>query len=160
MRVIDFAITPTKRWFLKDALTTTDATPKRSKPEQEPTERGRNVKFTIYNQIPSGKNRIIVTRDGRRIPDKRFLKWRADAAKQMFGTKLLKGGFTKPVALSVTYTPGDLRTRDVTGMADALFSLLAWTGVVKDDGLIRELHWTEEALNRSEPRVEFELRQL
>lgn len=118
------------------------------------------MKFTIFNQIPSGKNRIIVTRDGRRIPDKRFLKWRADAAKQMFGNKIMNGGFTKPVALSVVYTPGDLRTRDVTGMADALFSLLAWTGVVKDDGLIRELHWAEEALNRSEPKVELDVRLL
>ena len=58
------------------------------------------------------------------------------------------------------YTPGDLRTRDVTGMADALFSLLAYVGAVKDDGLIRELHWTEEALNRQEPRVQLELRPL
>ena len=118
------------------------------------------MKFTLYSQICSGKNRIIVTRDGRRIPDKRFLKWRADAAKQMVGNKLLNGQFTTPVALSVIYTPGDLRTRDVTGMADALFSLLAWTGVVKDDGLIRELHWTEEALDRSEPKVELDVRKL
>ena len=118
------------------------------------------MKFSLYGQICSGKNRIIVTRDGRRIPDKRFLKWRADAAKQMFGTKLLNGGFTAPVALSVTYTPGDLRTRDVTGMADALFSLLAWTGVVKDDGLIREVHWTEQPLDRKGPMVRIELRKL
>ena len=115
---------------------------------------------TLLGQICSGKNRIIVTRDGRRIPDKRFVKWRTDAAKQMVGNTLLNGQFTTPVRLSVIYTPGDLRTRDVTGMADALFSLLAWTGVVKDDGLIRELHWTEEALNRSEPKVELDVRLL
>lgn len=118
---------------------------------------GDGMKATLFGQICSGKNRIIVTRDGRRIPDKRFLKWRQDAAKQMVGNKILNGQFTKPVALHVTYTPGDLQTRDVTGMADALFSLLAWVGVVKDDGLIRELHWTEEALNRSEPKVVLEL---
>lgn len=118
------------------------------------------MKFVLFGQICSGKNRIIVTRDGRRIPDKRFVKWRETSAKQMLGNKLLTGPFTKPVALDVTYTPGDLRTRDVTGMADALFSLLAWTGVVKDDGLIRELHWKEEGLNRQEPRVEMELRLL
>ena len=118
------------------------------------------MKATLFGQICSGKNRIIVTRDGRRIPDKRFVKWRTDAAKQMVGNKLLNGQFTTPVALSVIYTPGDLRTRDVTGMADALFSLLAYVGAVKDDGLIRELHWTEEALNRQEPRVQLELRPL
>lgn len=116
-----------------------------------------NMIFTLYGQICSGKNRIIVTRDGRRIPDKRFVKWRTQSAEQMLGNKLLRGQFTQPVRLDVTYTPGDLRTRDVTGMADALFSLLAWTGVVKDDGLIRELHWREEALNRQEPRVELEV---
>ena len=116
--------------------------------------------LTLFGQICSGKNRIIVTRDGRRIPDKRFVKWRTDACRQMVGNKLLRGQFTAPVALSVTYTPGDLRTRDVTGMADALFSLLAYAGVIKDDGLIRELHWTEESLNRSEPKVVLDVRGL
>ena len=118
------------------------------------------MKVTLWGQICSGKNRIIVTRDGRRIPDKRFIQWRTDAMQQLLIGKVLNGTFEKPVALSVVYTPGDLRTRDVTGMADALFSLLAYAGVVKDDGLIRELHWREEPLNRQEPRVVMELRPL
>ena len=116
--------------------------------------------FTLYGQIVSGENRILVTRDGRHIPDKRFVKWRTEALKQMLGNKLMNGQFTTPVELSVIYTPGDLRTRDITGMADAIFSMLAYAGIVKDDGLIRELHWTEEPLNRQKPKVVMELKRL
>lgn len=115
------------------------------------------MKFTLYSQLPSGKNRLLITRDGRHVPSKRFLQWRTDAAKQMLQGKLLNGQFTKPVRLDVIYTPGDKRIRDVDGMASALFSLLAWTGVIKDDSLIHELHWREEALNREEPRVVVEV---
>jgi Holliday junction resolvase RusA-like endonuclease len=62
-----------------------------------------------------------------------------------------------PVKLKVDYWPGDKRTRDVSGMLDALFHLLVYTKVLKDDGLVRDVIWRYNGVNRQFPKVALEL---
>jgi hypothetical protein len=62
-----------------------------------------------------------------------------------------------PVTLTVTYWPGDVRVRDVSGMLDALMSLLVWVGVLQDDGLIWDVVWKRQGVNRKFPKVIMEV---
>ena len=117
--------------------------------------------LVLTGQLPSGKGQIRkVFRGGKLIhyPQKRFSDWRADAAKQ------LTGQFQEMIyykcAMEAHYTPGDLKTRDVSGLLDALFHLFGHAGVIKDDGLIREIHWREHPLDRKSPMVTIELTRL
>jgi Holliday junction resolvase RusA-like endonuclease len=119
--------------------------------------------FKLMGQLPSGKNRIIVTRTGHRFPDpkSRFPKWRDDVMKQI--TAQLKpdwSGFTERCKMIVDYTPSDLRTRDVPGMLDALCHVLAKAGIVKDDGLIRDVEWHEFPIDREHPMAVVTIRRL
>lgn len=117
--------------------------------------------LTLTGQLPSGKGQIRkVFRGGKLIhyPQKRFSLWRSDAAKQ------LTGQFQETIyykcAMEAHYTPGDLITRDVSGLLDALFHLFGYAGVIKDDGLIREVVWKEQPLNRKQPGVVITMRKL
>ena len=116
--------------------------------------------LTILGQIPSGKNQVKKAyRNGRLMsyPNKRFAIWREDAAKQILlecGCKA--AGYTRPVALHVNYWPGDNRTRDVSGCLDALFHLLVYAGVLKDDGLVHHVTWHRMAVSAF-PKVCLEL---
>jgi Holliday junction resolvase RusA-like endonuclease len=109
--------------------------------------------FKLMGQLPSGKNRIIVTRTGHRFPDpkSRFPKWRDDVMKQLGEQVFDHWPLTYKCRLIVDYTPGDLRTRDVPGMLDALCHVLAKAGIVKDDGLIRDVEWHEFPIDREHP---------
>lgn len=111
--------------------------------------------FTIPSQMCSGKNRIIVTRDGRRIPDKRFLSWIESSS---FYVPSRAAPWAEPVQLKVRYTPGDLKRRDADGMMAALFHLLERTGLVRDDALIQHITWTTLPLDRTAPKVEVAIR--
>ena len=117
--------------------------------------------LTIIGQMPSGKNQIqLQVRNGRfhKYPNKTFERWRANACKQLMGQ------FQETVAwkceLIADYTPGDLHTRDVSGLLDALFHLLGHAGVIKDDGLIRNVTWREHPLDRKTPLVRIELKKI
>ena len=118
--------------------------------------------LTISIQMCSGKNAIRTTRTGQRYPGKRFKVWREEATKQLRGQ--IGSNYHLPYkqrcGFDVDYTPGDKRTRDVPGMADALFSLLVYAGVVKDDGLIRNMSWRELPMNRKEPYVRMVIEEL
>ena len=117
--------------------------------------------LTLIGQLPSGKNQVqIGFRSGRmfKYPNLRFTRWRADACKQLVGQFQDTIGYR--CSMDAHYTPGDLKTRDVSGLLDALFHLFGYAGVIKDDGLIREVHWTEHPLDRKSPMVRVELRPL
>jgi hypothetical protein len=119
--------------------------------------------FKLMGQLPSGKNRIIVTRTGHRFPDpkSRFPKWRDDVMKQIMEQSLfVVSPATHKCRLIVDYTPGDLRTRDVPGMLDALCHVLAKAGIVKDDGLIRDVEWHEFPIDREHPMAVVTIRRL
>jgi Holliday junction resolvase RusA-like endonuclease len=108
--------------------------------------------LVIAGQIKSGKNRILITRTGHRYPPKEFKAWRdgvvGDLVKQW-----KQPSVTVPVRLYCQYWPGDRRTRDVSGMADALFHVLVKAGVLKDDGLVWDLLWYRQPMNRKGPKV-------
>ena len=117
--------------------------------------------LVLIGQLPSGKGQIRkVFRGGKLIhyPQARFTRWRADACKQLIGQ--FQETITYRGSMDVQYTPGDLKTRDVSGLLDALFHLFGYAGVIKDDGLIREVHWREHPLDRKGPMVRVELRKL
>ena len=117
--------------------------------------------LVLTGQLPSGKGQIRkVFRGGKLIhyPQARFSKWRTDACKQLVGQ--FQETINWRCSMDAQYTPGDLKTRDVSGLLDALFHLFGYAGVIKDDGLIREIHWKEHPLDRTGAGVKIELRKL
>lgn len=112
----------------------------------------------LLGQIPSGKNQQqLLFRNGRVIKyaNKRFVDWRKDAAAQIMRHGV-KGTMAKPVSLACVYTPGDRRVRDVSGMLDALFHVLVYSKILKDDGLIYDVTWTRLSVS-TEPKVDLEI---
>ena len=117
--------------------------------------------LVLMGQLPSGKGQIRKVFRGERLihyPQARFSKWRADASKQLLGQFQETIGWR--CSMEAHYTPGDLKTRDVSGLLDALFHLFGYAGVIKDDGLIRDIVWREHPLDRKSPMVRVELRKL
>lgn len=119
------------------------------------------VTFTLSGKLPSGKNAVIVTRTGHRFPAKRFTEWRTLALKEL---QAQCDGIPQPLrhrlALIVDYTPGDLRVRDVAGMLDAICHLLERSGLIENDGLIRDCTWHEFPMDRARPQATVTLRGL
>lgn len=118
--------------------------------------------FKILGNMPSGKNRIIVTRTGHRFPDpkSRFPKWRDEALKQLaeqvYRIETVHScpfPVTNKCKLIVDYVPGDRIVRDVPGLLDALCHVLERAGIVTNDGLIRDCEWHEFAMDREHPMV-------
>jgi Holliday junction resolvase RusA-like endonuclease len=103
-------------------------------------------------QIKSGKNRILITRTGHRYPPEAFKVWR-DAAVGDLVKQWRQPAITVPVRLYCTYWPGDRRTRDVSGMIDAMFHVLVKAGVLKDDGLVWDCLWYRQHMNKKGPKV-------
>jgi len=64
---------------------------------------------------------------------------------------------TTPVRLTCDYWPGDQRTRDVSGQLDALFHLLVYAKVLKDDGLVHDVIWRRHETNKKFPKVVMEI---
>jgi hypothetical protein len=131
-------------------------------PEHIDEANGRTVlmlTFRLEGQLPSGKNQVRKTRKGQHYPNKRFELWREEAyyqiVQQIGGQRRALGLplSTTPLTLRVQYVPGDLRTRDVTGMGDALFHLFTYAKLIVNDGQIRNVHWTELPLNRKAPEA-------
>lgn len=117
--------------------------------------------FTLFGQLTSGKNAVGITRTGHHYPNKRFADWRADAVQQLKALRLVpKHPIDFPIHLSVQYWPGDRRTRDVSGMLDALFHLFMHAGIITDDGLIRDVTWRWQGVNKECPKVEVILQRM
>jgi len=122
--------------------------------------------LTLTGQLPGGKNQVQLSFRHvkvHRYPNKTFENWRAKAFTQImeqadWGRRTI---IRVPVRLTVGYTPGDARTRDVSGQLDAIFHLLVYAKVLKDDGLIHELGgWTRHAINRKAPKVELTIEEV
>lgn len=117
------------------------------------------LELLLIGQLCSGKNQVqLLWRNGKvcKYPNKTFTNWRSRAHIQIEAQQLpavRTPTITVPVVLTCHYTPGDCRTRDVTGQLDALFHLLVYAKVLKDDGLIYENHWFRQPLNRRAPQV-------
>lgn len=124
--------------------------------------------LSLLGPMVSGKNQVqLLFRKGQvqKYPNKTFTNWRQRSHVQIM-EQLEQGPYAntlalvQPVHLTVDYWPADKRTRDITGMADALFHLLVYAKVLQDDGLIRGLVWREHDLNRKYPKLLMELRPL
>jgi Holliday junction resolvase RusA-like endonuclease len=113
------------------------------------------MKAILFGQLTSGKNAVGITRTGHHYPNKRFADWRADALVQLKALKAIpKQPIDYPMHLTVNYCPGDRRTRDVSGMLDALFHLLMHAKIIEDDGLIRDVTWRWQGISKVCPKVE------
>jgi Holliday junction resolvase RusA-like endonuclease len=114
--------------------------------------------LALTGQLPSGKNQVQLSfKHGKvhKYPNKTFTNWRAKSYLEILeqrppGPHLVH---TKPVSLTVEYWPGDARTRDVSGQLDALFHLLVYAKVLKDDGLVHDVTWRRQVMNRKFPKV-------
>lgn len=92
------------------------------------------MKITITGQVRGGKNNIIITRTGRRFPNKDWAKWR-DAAVQEVCNQIPPAwnAIDVPVNVRLDYVAGDHRRRDFPAICDAVWHVLEKAGVVTDD---------------------------
>ena len=104
--------------------------------------------FFFEGQLPSGKNAVLITRQGRRYPAPRFKAWR-DAMLRALPHE--HPTFTGPVHLTADYYAGDLRRRDLPGMLDAILHVLEKAKLVEDDAQITSCRWIPMGLNRDMP---------
>jgi len=112
--------------------------------------------YLLLGQLPSGKNAIGITRTGHHYAKPRFREWREDAMVQLKALgRLTRSPIDYPVHFKAWYWAGDRITRDVSGLQDALFHLLEYSKILKNDGLIRDVTWRYQGLNRKNPKVEF-----
>ncbi len=114
--------------------------------------------MTLYlnGQLPSGKNQVqMLWRNGKvhRYPNKTFTNWRASAHIEIMTQGRPAKPIEHPVRLVVDYWPGNLIVRDVSGQLDAVFSLLVFSKILKDDGLVHDVVWNRHPLNRKEPKA-------
>ncbi len=132
------------------------------KPESSPAPSPSFAPFRLVlkGQLPSGKNQVqLLWRNGKvhKYPNKTFTKWRDASMAQITPEFFQAPNITIPVSLTCHYWPGDLRTRDVSGQLDALFHLLVYAKVLKDDGLIWSVWWRRHEMTRSFPQVVLEI---
>ena len=115
-----------------------------------------NMIFEIKGQLRGGKNMMGVnTRTGLHYAKPLFIKWRQGILSMLLPQwyKQRKERLKVASILSVHYWPGDLRKRDISALLDGLFHCLEKVGAIEDDGLIRNVHWIEESLDRENPRA-------
>ena len=115
--------------------------------------------IVLCGQIRGGKNNMQTRRDGRHYPNPLFVAWRKDMALQIKAQLIHKQTqpLDIPLRMKVDYWSGDRKTRDVPAMLDALFHVLVYCGVLKDDGLVRDVLWYNNGVNTRFPKVVMEL---
>ena len=112
--------------------------------------------FSISGQMKSGKNRVLITRKGRRYAPKPFAEWRDVIVGQIVKQKQGKAyPIASTVSLECEYTPGDQRTRDVDGMLGALLHVIVKAGLLVDDGLVWAVTWRRMEMDRDKPGLRF-----
>jgi len=115
---------------------------------------------SVTGQCVSGKNQVqLLFRNGKvmKYPNKVFKDWRDRASIEIRSQFMRAPEITKPVRLTCSYWPGDKRTRDVSGCLDALFHVLVYSKVLKDDGLIYDVIWKRHEMNRKFPKIVMEI---
>lgn len=98
------------------------------------------LKFDKISGI--GKNNFGVSRNGIHYPKKQFIKFRNACIAQILTQRPLKS-FISPVCMKVVYNPPDNRKRDATAILDALFHILEYSGILKDDSLVVRVEYTK-----------------
>lgn len=129
------------------------------------------LRLELHGQLPSGKNQVGIQHEApvvpfergtvHRHPNARFERWRRDAEKQLLlqiGPWRASLPVSVPMLMYIWYWPGDRRTRDRSGMEDALFHLLEHAGIIANDRLIEDPLWRTMPLDKKNPRVVIVLR--
>lgn len=112
----------------------------------------------LLGQLPSGKNAQGISKRGHRYAKPRFKAWREDAMVQLKALGCIPcKTIDYPVHFKAWYWAGDRIVRDAAGMQDALGHLLEYSKILKNDGLIKDVTWRYQGLNRKSPKVEFTL---
>jgi Holliday junction resolvase RusA-like endonuclease len=107
------------------------------------------AQFTLFGQLPSGKNQQGVDPvHHHHYPNRRFSEWRERALRQLPKCRL-EGALT----LYADYYPGDERTRDVSGVLDALFHLFEKGFLVWNDSQVKNVTWRTMPVDRKAPRI-------
>ena len=112
--------------------------------------------LSLIGQIPSGKNQVqLLWRNGKvhRYPNKTFTNWRAKSSIEILEQYGEQPVITHPICLTCNYWPGNAITRDVSGQLDAIFSLLVYAMVLKNDGLVYSVWWRRHTMNRKFPKL-------
>lgn len=115
------------------------------------------MKFKISGQIKSGKNNMIVLRNGRHIPKKDWQEWRnrvVPVLKEQMGAYPTIG---TPCSMTVNYIASENRRRDVPGMLDAIFHCFERAEIVKDDSLIKNVVWNHCGVDEKNAGVDIEI---
>ncbi len=83
---------------------------------------------------------MVVTRRGLHFPKPAWAKWRNEWVEQAIPQK---SGETidYPVWARMDYWPKDKRRRDIPAIQDAIWHVLEKAEIVKDDALIKSLHF-------------------
>ena len=119
----------------------------------------RVLTLEYHDTSPSGKNHMgltVIEGQLRRYPTKRFTRWLTNVERE-FRTQLrgiqpylpLKGA----CYAIVEYVPGDLITRDLPGMQDAVWHMCERFGIVTNDKWFQHLIWITRAMDRADPRL-------
>lgn len=124
--------------------------------------------FTLEGQMPSGKGQIktaVINGRMMKYPNPRFKAWRKEALRQLGNQRGRWQTLRERATVYVHYTPGDLITRDVPGIMDALCHLLEHCPVcrkknkacgipiVQNDSLLKNWVWAEMPIDRKRPRI-------
>lgn len=116
------------------------------------------IKLKFIGQCMSGKNNMIVTKQGKHIPKQAWAEWRDGWVAQAMEQRP-RSTINKKCAATVYYWPGDLIRRDVPGIMDALWHVLERGYVVTDDTLICNIDaWVTHEVDRLNPRIDLRLR--
>ena len=115
----------------------------------------REMKKTIVikGQIVGGKNQILVTRTGARIPSKLFSAFEKDAVwqlKEQWKQNKIEDNFLN---WRFIYTPRDHRRRDVTAVLDSVFHCLEKASIVADDSLIQNFTFKTLYSDKENPKM-------
>ena len=95
-----------------------------------------------------------ITRTGHRYPKKDWAVWRDGVLYQLRNIKF--DLIDEPCIITVNYYASDKRRKDVPGMLDALYHCLERSGMVRDDVLLRNVHWLY-GYDKDNPRVEISI---
>lgn len=123
------------------------------------------LNITLTDQIPSGKNAMGIARTGRHYAKPRFASWRSIAAHEILKQKVkltpaqhLGLPLFGDLVVTISYRAFDNVVRDLPGMQDALWHLLAYTNIIENDGQIKGVTW-QYPWRTEGPCVEMEIRQ-
>ena len=116
--------------------------------------------FTIWGKISGGKDNIGIAGTGHRYPLPAFAEWRDRVIRELRELYPNSDKIEFPCRMAVKYWNKDLKRRDVPAMIDAILHCLERGGFVKDDELVRTVHWSWMGHDRENGRAEIALETL